>query len=61
MLTIKPEPDSAQEARSNQPLERKSYKKPRLQLYGDLAEITKGQNSGGKNDGSGHPNRHSTS
>ena len=61
MLTIKSEPESAQEDGASQPVERKPYKTPRLQFYGDLAEITKGQNSGGKNDGSGHPNRHFTS
>jgi hypothetical protein len=39
----------------------KRYKPPRLRIYGDLAEITKGQLSGGQNDGSGHPNKHFTS
>ena len=61
MLTIKPQPESSQEEGSSQPLPKKPYKKPRLQFYGDLAEITKGRNSGGKQDGSGHPNRHFTS
>ena len=61
MSTIKSQSESAQEEGSNQPRERRPYKKPRLQFYGDLAEITKGQNSGGQNDGSGHPNRHFTS
>jgi len=60
-LTIKPTASSAAEESSSRPSERKPYKKPRLQFYGDLAEITKGQFSGGQNDGSGHPNKHFTS
>jgi hypothetical protein len=59
-LKIEPQPSSASETSSPAPA-RKPYKAPHLQVYGDLAEITKGQNSGGQNDGSGHPNRHFTS
>ena len=40
---------------------RKPYEAPRLQVYGDLTEITRGKNSGSLNDGSGHPNMHFTS
>ena len=39
---------------------RKPYSKPTLQVYGDLATITKSQTAGTKNDGSGHPNKHFT-
>jgi hypothetical protein len=40
---------------------RKPYDKPRLEVYGDLAEIAKSLNAGTKMDGSGHPNKHFTS
>ena len=40
---------------------RKAYQKPELQIYGDLAEITKGAMGSNTNDGSGHPNKHFTS
>jgi hypothetical protein len=39
----------------------KAYHKPRLQVYGDLSEITLGKLGSKSNDGSGHPNRHFTS
>jgi hypothetical protein len=40
---------------------RKSYRKPKLQAYGDLAEVTKNINGSKTNDGAGHPNKHYTS
>ena len=40
---------------------RKVYRKPRLQTYGDLADITKGVSGSKTNDGAGHPNKHFTS
>jgi hypothetical protein len=40
---------------------RKAYQKPRLQVYGDLTEITLGKLGSKSNDGTGHPNRHFTS
>jgi hypothetical protein len=40
---------------------RKSYQKPQLQIYGDLAEITKSKNGTTANDGAGAPNMHYTS
>jgi len=40
---------------------RKVYEKPELQVYGDLAEITKSLNATNSNDASGHPNKHFTS
>ena len=40
---------------------RKPYQKPRLEVYGDLADITKSQAAGTKNDGAVHPNKHFTS
>ena len=46
---------------SSTPPARKPYEAPQLQVYGDLTEITRGKNSGSLNDGSGHPNMHSTS
>ena len=53
--------DSEKAGRQSPAPDLKPYKAPRLQIYGDLAEITKGQFSGGQNDGSGHPNKHFTS
>lgn len=41
--------------------ERKSYAKPQLQVYGDLAAITQMLNVTGVNDGASHPNKHFTS
>jgi hypothetical protein len=46
---------------STTPLARKPYEAPRLQVYGDLTEITRGKAAGALNDGSGHPNMHGTS
>ena len=40
---------------------RKAYHKPRLQVYGDLTEVTLGKIGTKTNDGSGHPNKHFTS
>jgi hypothetical protein len=40
---------------------RKPYQKPRLQIYGDLAEITKANFGTKANDGSGGTNMHFTS
>ena len=40
---------------------RKAYQKPRLQVYGDLTDITQGITGSKTNDGSGHPNKHFTS
>ena len=40
---------------------RKTYKRPELQVYGDLAAITKMINTVGTSDGAGHPNKHFTS
>ena len=49
---------SEQDAR---PAPRKSYRKPKLQAYGDLTEVTKTLSGSKTNDGSGHPNKHYTS
>jgi hypothetical protein len=43
------------------PPTRKPYEKPQLQVYGDLAEITKSVAGSKANDGASHPNRHFTS
>ncbi len=40
---------------------RKPYQKPELHVYGDLAKITQAVMGSKTNDGSGHPNKHSTS
>jgi hypothetical protein len=40
---------------------RKAYQKPQLQVYGDLAEITKSIMGSKTADGAGHPNKHFTS
>ena len=39
----------------------KSYKRPQLQVYGDLATITQMINTTGITDGASHPNKHFTS
>ena len=56
-----PASDENPEDTSSQASTRKAYKKPRLQVYGDLAEITKSNLGSKTNDGSGHPNKHFTS
>ena len=43
------------------PKRRKPYRKPHLQVYGDLAAVTKGKVGTQTNDGTGHPNKHFTS
>ena len=58
---MKPEETPAAGERANPAPARKTYQKPQLQVYGDIAEITNGLNSGSKNGGSGHPNKHFTS
>ena len=50
---MKPQASSASEESSSQAPGRKPYKTPRLQFYGDLAEITKGSCSEDSNDGAG--------
>ena len=52
-------PDSDKRSRPAPP--RKAYQKPQLQVYGDLAEITKSINGSKTPDGAGHPNKHFTS
>ena len=56
---MKPEDPVNDDARPEQPL-RKPYDKPRLEVYGGLAEISKSLNMGSVNDGAGHPNKHFT-
>ena len=51
----------ASDDRSNQTPARKPYTTPKLQQYGDLAEITRTNLGSKTNDGSGHPNKHFTS
>jgi len=47
--------------RSGQALPRKPYQKPRVELYGDLAEIAKAVVGVMLPDGSAHQNKHFTS
>ena len=54
---MKPQDVPASDDKSSQAPARKAYQKPQLQVYGDLAEITKDLTTGAKNDGSGHPNK----
>jgi len=56
----KPQDTAAADERPSQTPPRKAYQKPQLQVYGDLAEITKTIMGTMTNDGSGHPNKHMT-
>jgi hypothetical protein len=58
---MKPQDRLASDEGSGQPPKRKAYQKPQLQVYGELAEITKTIAGTKTNDGSGHPNKHHTS
>ena len=58
---MKPQPSPSADEPSRDAPARKPYTKPRLQVYGDLAHITKGITGTKTNDGSGHPNKHFTS
>ena len=58
---MKPQDAPASDERSSPAPTRKAYQKPQLQVYGDLAEITKGVVGSKTNDGAGHPNKHFTS
>ena len=58
---MKPQNAPASEDRSSEAPTRKAYEKPQLQVYGDLAEITKTIAGTNTPDGSGHPNKHFTS
>jgi hypothetical protein len=40
---------------------KKAYHKPRLEIYGDLTDISQSLNMGMVNDGRAHPNKHFTS
>jgi hypothetical protein len=58
---MKPPDTRASDERTSQPPARRAYQKPQLQVYGDLAEITKSVMGSKAADGSGHPNKHFTS
>jgi hypothetical protein len=58
---MEPQPPSASDDNSSEAPARKPYTTPRLQQYGDLAEITKTIAGSKTNDGAGHPNKHFTS
>ncbi len=51
----------APDGNESKPPTRKPYQKPQLQVYGDLAEITKSLSGTQTNDGAAHPNKHFTS
>ena len=57
---MKPQDTPASDKTSSPPPPRKAYQKPQLQVYGDLAEITKSLTGTQTNDGAGHPNKHFT-
>ena len=58
---MKPQDAPDADERARQAPTRKAYRKPELQVYGDLAEITWGVMGSNTNDGSSHPNQHHTS
>jgi hypothetical protein len=58
---MKPPHAPATDENPSEPPTRKAYQKPQLQVYGDLAEITKTIAGSNTNDGAGHPNKHFTS
>jgi len=58
---MKPPNAPANDESPSVPPTRKAYEKPQLQVYGDLAEITKSLTGTNTNDGAGHPNKHFTS
>jgi len=58
---MKPQDPPAAEERPGQTQTRKTYETPELQVYGDLAEITRGAAGSNSSDGQGHPNKHFTS
>ena len=58
---MKPLDKPAHNGSRSQAPTRRPYTKPQLQVYGDLAEITKAINGSKTHDGAGHPNKHFTS
>jgi len=58
---MKPQDIASADERASQNAPRKAYEKPRLEVYGDLAEISKTVLGTMLNDGAAHPNRHFTS
>ncbi len=54
-------PQIAPGAADDRPPARKPYRKPELQQYGDLADLTRTVQGSKTRDGSGHPNKHFTS
>jgi hypothetical protein len=58
---MKPQDTPADDERPRERPTRKVYQKPELQVYGDLAEITKSAIGSNATDGGAHPNKHFTS
>jgi len=58
---MKPQDAAGADERSTRNAPRKTYEKPRLEVYGDLAEISKSNTGTMLNDGAAHPNMHFTS
>jgi hypothetical protein len=58
---MKPQDTPASGQRPIETPRRKVYQKPQLEVYGDLADLTKSVAATKSNDGSGHPNKHFTS
>jgi hypothetical protein len=58
---MKPRDIPADDESTSQAPTRRPYTKPQLQVYGDLAEITRTVGGSKTLDGAGHPNKHFTS
>jgi hypothetical protein len=58
---MRPQDTPAPDERPDETPKRKEYEKPELQVYGDLAEITKAAMGSNAGDGGSHPNKHFTS
>jgi hypothetical protein len=58
---MKPQARSTSADRTSETPARKPYSKPKVQVYGDLATITKTLAGTKTNDGAAHPNKHFTS
>jgi hypothetical protein len=58
---MKPRDTPADDESTSRAPTRRAYTKPQLQVYGDLAEITKSITGSKTHDGAGHPNMHFTS
>jgi hypothetical protein len=58
---MKPHDTPVSDDRADEKPPRKAYQKPELQVYGDLAEITKSAQGSNATDNGTHNNKHYTS